>query len=120
VSCVLAFFACLVLTSSFDTSTVAVAGVGSECVGDADGNGVTDIADFFAVLAAFGNDCSQEPCDEDLDDSGVVDIHDFITVIVDFGCGQVGCESDADCDDGNECTYDICIHGICLNIPICP
>ena len=41
-----------------------------------------------------------------------------ISVILDFGCGLSACESNADCDDGDPCTFDICIIGVCLNFTI--
>ena len=34
--------------------------------------------------------------------------------VVPMGCGDDdGCESSADCDDGNQCTHDRCIDGWC-------
>ena len=74
---------------------------------------------FVAVYGAFGQDCSKTPCDEDVDGDGTVGIGDFLAVLMDFGCGAATCMSDADCDDGDDCTFDLCLHGTCLNIPIC-
>ena len=111
---------CVAATLSIGISSEAIAGGGGgECEGDANGDGVVNIVDFLAVLFAFGDDCSQEPCDEDVDGDGMVGIGDFLTVLANFGCGLEGCETHEDCDDGDDCTFDLCIFGTCLNIPIC-
>ena len=50
--------------------------------GDATGDSVVDIADFLAVLAAWG-DCTG--CMEDLDGDGVVGITDLLIVLANWG-----------------------------------
>jgi len=116
---VLAGIACLTLTS-LDSTSVALAGGGAgDCVGDVDGDGHTGILDFFAVYEALGQDCSETPCDADVDGDGMVGVGDFLAVLMDFGCGVPTCTSNDQCDDGDDCTYDLCLHGTCINIPIC-
>ena len=50
--------------------------------GDANADGVVDMVDFLAVLAAWGN-CAG--CSEDLDDDGVVGITDLLIVLANWG-----------------------------------
>ncbi|UCD75725.1 MAG: hypothetical protein JSV91_02185 [Phycisphaerales bacterium] len=59
-----------------------VAGVDTCRAADVDCNGVVDIDDVFAVLAAWGP-CPG--CPEDVDGSGVVDIDDLFAVLADWG-----------------------------------
>jgi hypothetical protein len=100
------------------SSEVMAGGVGDQCAGDIDGDGETGITDVLALLMNWGP-CPDPPseCPADLDGDETVGISDLIIVILDFGCGFTACESDAECDDGDDCTFDICIHGFCLHIP---
>ncbi len=50
--------------------------------GDTNGDAVVDIADFMAVIAAWGN-CTG--CSEDLDDDGLVGITDLLIVLANWG-----------------------------------
>ncbi|UCD75022.1 MAG: DUF362 domain-containing protein [Phycisphaerales bacterium] len=53
-----------------------------ECLADANNDGVVDIDDVFAVLAAWGP-CDE--CPEDVNYDGVVDIDDIFEVLADWG-----------------------------------
>jgi hypothetical protein len=53
----------------------------ASCVGDIDGNGVVDVSDLLALLAAWG---SADP-DADLDDSGIVDVSDLLLLLAAWG-----------------------------------
>ena len=90
------------------------------CVGAVDGDLDTDLFDFLDLLMSWGP-CPDppEPCDADLDGDGEVGVMDFLIVLGDYGCGLKTCESSADCDDGDPCTFDLCLFGSCLNFPIC-
>lgn len=63
----------------------------AQCVGDADGDGDTDVSDLSIVCSNFavGGPCG------DLNGDGVVDLGDFAIVIADIGCpgGALGCNS---------------------------
>jgi hypothetical protein len=116
---ILAVLLCAAAALSIGVSSEVMAeGMGDECVGDIDGDGETGISDFIALLMTWGA-CPDPPdeCPADLDGDGFVCVSDFLIVLSDFGCGFTPCESDADCDDFDDCTYDICIHGVCLHIP---
>jgi hypothetical protein len=99
-------------------SEVAAGPVGDECIGDVDGDGETGIGDLLDLLMSWGP-CPDppDPCPADLDEDSMVGISDLLIVVHDFGCGFTSCESHEDCDDVDDCTYDICIFGHCLHIP---
>lgn len=99
------------------TTPLALAG-GGECTGDVDGNGTTDVLDLLAVIIDFGVVCDPDPCDADLDGNGEVGVGDLLEVLMDFGCGLSECVDSSDCDDGDDCTIDICFFGLCFNVPI--
>lgn len=102
------------------SSSGATAGDDKDCVGDIDGNGQVDLFDLVAVVTGWGT-CPDkpEPCPADVDGDGTVGVHDLIAVLLNFGpCDGVGCGSHSDCDDEDDCTFDLCIHGLCLNLPI--
>ena len=56
--------------------------VDSDCPADVDGDGVVDINDLFAILAAWG-DC--DDCPEDVNGDGTVDINDVFEVLACWG-----------------------------------
>lgn len=60
------------------------------CAGDVDGNGATDIGDFFALAGNFGAardpDDRAAPLPGDLDSDGAVDVTDFFILAADLGC----------------------------------
>ncbi len=62
----------------------ALAGV-SSCPGDTNADLQVNIADFLAVLGAWGTDGQGEGLDADLDDDGIVGIADFLMVLGDWG-----------------------------------
>ncbi|MCI0362753.1 MAG: hypothetical protein L0Y44_12655 [Phycisphaerales bacterium] len=109
-------FACLSLL----LAPAAPAGDGKACEGDVDGNGVVDVFDIIGVLQDWG--ACDDTCAGDLNGDGIVDIHDLLIVILNFGCGAQPCETHADCDDGDPCTFDVCILGGChhFTLPNCP
>ena len=110
---------CMVACLTLGVSS-PVAAFGEVCEGDANDDGTTGILDFLIVLGQFGMDCSQEPCDGDVNNDGIVDVLDFLVVIGNFGCGVTPCKSSAECDDGDDCTFDLCLGQFgCLNLPIC-
>ena len=96
------------------------AGSEGACEGDVDGDGQVNILDLIEVLINFGLECPAppEPCDADVNGDGVVEVGDIIVVLMNLGCGAAACIDDADCDDGNPCTIDLCLGGACFNIPI--
>ncbi len=56
------------------------------CPADLDGNGVVNVDDLLAVIAAFGVDCAAgDPCDADIDNDLDVDVDDLLIVISAFG-----------------------------------
>ncbi len=111
---------CSAMAVTLGSATHVLAGEGKGCEGDVDGNGQVDILDLLAVISDFGT-CPDEPeeCPADLDGDGFVFVTDLLIVLQNFGpCEGEGCESAADCDDGNDCTIDICVEGLCFNIEI--
>jgi hypothetical protein len=104
------------LAALVSAALLAVPAAQAACVGDVDDNGRTDVSDVLAVIAAFGTDCSG--CPEDITGDGLVGADDMLEVIMDFGCGFQMCGGDDECDDGDPCTFDLCIYIKCLNIPI--
>lgn len=54
------------------------------CVGDVNGDGVTDAADLILLLAAWGGPCGPA----DLDNSDLVGASDLLTLLADWGCGD--------------------------------
>jgi hypothetical protein len=103
--------------------TPAVAGDGAGCDGDTNGDGQVNVEDILEVVLNFGADCTKTPCAGDVDDSGMIDVHDLLTVVLNFGpCDAPICGTSADCDDGDDCTLDLCINGSCVNLalPNCP
>ncbi len=93
---------------------------GPTCEGDIDGNGSVDIFDILAVISQWGV-CPDPPeeCTADLDADGEVGINDLIVVLQNYGpCEGEGCVSNEECDDGNDCTFDLCLGGVCYNFPI--
>ncbi|MDG2291116.1 MAG: S8 family serine peptidase [Phycisphaerales bacterium] len=76
-----------------DTQSVVEAGVdaimvsATECndagvPGDANGDGIVDVNDILAVIAAWGTTCNG--CLEDLDGSGEIDVNDLLLVIANW------------------------------------
>jgi hypothetical protein len=116
ISLAMLIFAALTFAPA-STTPVALAG-GGECTGDVDGNGTTDVLDLLAVIIDFGVVCDPDPCDADLDGDGEVGFGDVLEVIFDFGCGLSQCADHGDCDDDDDCTVDICVFGMCFNVPI--
>jgi hypothetical protein len=57
------------------------------CIGDVDGNGVTNTADLLALLAAWG-DCPDPPeeCPADLNGNDEVDTGDLLILLGNWGC----------------------------------
>jgi len=89
----------------------------TECIGDEDCND--------------GNDCTFDWCDkngqchhdcmvgEKCEDGNPLTIKDSCTFSESGECVCVGieveCEDDKDCDDGNDCTFDVCYDGNCFH-----
>lgn len=109
----------LVAAATLTAGTATIAG-GGTCEGDVDGDGLVGISDILAVVSSFGTCPDKDPCDADIDGNGEVGVPDLLAVLMNFGpCdGEPQCETDADCDDGDPCTFDICIQGTCLNFSI--
>ncbi|MEE2907336.1 MAG: hypothetical protein VX527_05825 [Planctomycetota bacterium] len=61
-----------------------VAGDDPGCVGDVNGNGSTEVNDLLAVLAVYGNTCTD--CSEDIDDNGLIDVNDILALLADWNC----------------------------------
>ncbi|MHC5004403.1 MAG: hypothetical protein ACYTJ0_14910 [Planctomycetota bacterium] len=107
------------------TPTPALAGGDPPCEGDITGpdgapDGWVDVQDLLEVIFSWGECEPDTACPADLDGSGTVDVQDLLVVIFNFGpCDPgMGCQSPADCDDGDDCTLDLCIAGTCYNIPL--
>ena len=59
------------------------------CPGDADGDGDTDVADFFRLASSFGSaGPGLSPLDGDVNLDGSVDVADFFVLAGSFGCGS--------------------------------
>lgn len=56
------------------------------CPGDVDGDGATDVSDFFELGGAFGTQSGATRTDGDLTGDGAVDVSDFFVLAADFGC----------------------------------
>lgn len=93
---------------------LAPAALAGDCEGDVSGDGIVDFTDIIEVILDYG--CEAD-CSGDADGNGAVDFNDLILVVSNYGCGIAGCESDADCDDGDDTTIDICMPWGCINIP---
>ena len=93
----------------------AVASVyGGTCEGDLDGDGFVFVRDLLILLGDWG--CTGE-CVGDVNGDGAVTVDDLLALLTNFGpCDGPACESHADCDDGDPCTIDLCILGVCHNI----
>ncbi len=88
------------------------------CEGDISGDGRVGVPDLLLLLANFGACPDCEDCIADLTDDCSVGVPDLLIVLRNFGCGPAACISNANCDDGNPCTVDLCIGGSCFNFPI--
>ncbi len=111
---------CTVAILSLGTGREAVAGGGGICVGDINGDGQVGIFDLLDLLGSWG-ECpgAPDPCDADLDADGTVGVLDLLLLLQNFGpCEGKGCQSHEECDDGDDCTWDVCIMGICYNFQI--
>lgn len=63
----------------------------SDCVGDVDGNGRTELSDLARLLTVFGTICNPPECTQgDLDDDGRVTLADLAILLSDFGCTSCG------------------------------
>jgi hypothetical protein len=60
---------------------------GPDCVGDVNGDGVTDVFDFSDLAANFGAGPGATREQGDLTGDGFVDVFDFGALTADFGCG---------------------------------
>lgn len=56
------------------------------CPGDVNGDGATDVSDFFTLGSNFGSALNVDRSDGDLDGDGDVDVGDFFVLASDFGC----------------------------------
>ena len=107
----------LTATAAMIALSVAAPAVAGECEGDVNDDGMVDVMDILDVLGQWG-ECG-DPCTGDLDGNGLVDVQDLLVVISNLGpCGEPQCDSHEACDDGDDCTLDLCIFGACYNIPI--
>ncbi len=68
--------------SLYATFNITVREPEPQCIGDVTGDGVTDVADLLALLAAYGG---SDPA-YDLEPDGVVDVTDLLLLLGDFGC----------------------------------
>ena len=115
----LAIVFCVFLIAPPEVTPMVSAYVGDPCEGDIDGDGQVGILDLIEVLFTWGACPDKGECPADLDGDGFVGVNDLIIVLINFGpCDGEGCQSHADCDDGDDCTIDFCIAGLCFNIPI--
>lgn len=92
-----------------------------DCPGDVNGDGWVDGLDMGAVTACLGQEVEEgDPCfPTDVNEDGVVDALDLGFVSARFGeCPVAGCADDPGvCDDGVDCTNDVCEDGTCLYTP---
>ena len=109
---------------------------GGTCGEDADHDGVDDCLDHCpcepgraldgcpAPFCDVCRSCEVVPCGHDADADGVDDCLDECPChpgpADNHGC-PVGdrCATDADCDDGNGCSFDACVHGACIHECLC-
>jgi hypothetical protein len=99
-------------------------GCGFSCLGDINSDGEVNGADlglFFAGWGVCGANDPEAPCCEDLDGDGVVNGGDLGAMLNAWGSCPVDPCDEVNCDDGDPCTSDSCVDGICLNekIPGC-
>lgn len=110
---------CVFLIAPPSVTPIASAYIGDGCEGDTNGDGQVDLFDLLEVLTTWGSCPDKGDCPGDLDGDGFVGVIDLIIVLINFGpCDGEGCQSHADCDDGDDCTIDLCIAGLCFNFPI--
>jgi hypothetical protein len=117
----LAAVLCLFLATSVVAPVAVLAGGGGSCEGDVNEDGQVDFFDLIEILHNWG-ECG-DPCPADVNGDGFVDFHDMLVVLQNFGpCDGMGCTDSSECDDGDDCTWDICILGACMHfeIPHCP
>ncbi len=112
----LAILLCTILLGSPVMTPQAMAGAGG-CEGDIDGDGQVGIADLLLLFRDFGACPDCEDCIADLNDDCSVGVPDLLIVLRNFGCGAAACLDNADCDDGDACTFDLCILGTCFHFP---
>ena len=73
-------------TVLIDDLAVAIADAPPACPGDVNGDGQTDVSDFFALGGNFGTASGATRADGDLNGDGAVDVSDFFILGGDFGC----------------------------------
>ena len=63
---------------------------GDSCLEDSTGDGLVDVNDLLALLAAFGQTCGDNSCLEDSTGDGLVDVNDLLALLAAFGqtCGD--------------------------------
>ncbi len=104
--------------------------------GNVDGSCSIDGADALTVTGLVGTNygtgdttCSTPAPHADFNGDGVVDAIDEGSVSTGLGASSTGCcesptvcngecTSDADCDDGNDCTVEPCTNGLCVYAPV--
>jgi len=85
------------------------------CLGDINGDGFVDGADFGSMLGAWGPIAGSTA---DLNGDGEVNGTDLGLLLGAWGeCPGDPCE-DVNCDDGDPCTTDFCVDGDCFHEPI--
>ena len=93
----------------------------NNCPADVNGDGVVDALDLGAVTACLGQEVDEgDSCfPADVNSDGVVDALDIGFVIARFGeCPVPDCDdSPDDCEDGIDCTGDVCEDGTCVYAP---
>jgi hypothetical protein len=99
------------------------------CTGDCDGDGQVTIDELMAgIVLALGGvgdaPCAAAFCHADCGPGpggGRVGVACLIAAVgraLD-GCPAAACGTDADCDDGNNCTADRCSEGACASACLC-
>jgi hypothetical protein len=110
---------------------------GGTCGHDADGDGIDDCSDRCPCepgppenggcprpICEPCSSCQLVPCGHDADGDGVDDCEDSCPCRPgppeNHGCPMgTPCQTDADCDDGNGCSLDVCIDGFCEHKCLC-
>ena len=91
--------------------------IGNFLAGIAVGIGLTSLTMVAAQNGGISGGSPQPPCTADIAPAGgnnIVNVDDLLAVINQWGpCPCVG-----GCDDGNPCTTDTCVNGVCQHTPV--
>ena len=95
----------------FDGNGEAEVELAGPCQADFNNDGSVGAADLAVTLGNWGP-CDNETCDADLNDDLVVNAVDLAMLLGEWGeCSE--CADDSQCSDGDTCTFNVCVEGLC-------